>query len=193
MPPAQQRRCSIASPLRHRRSPSTAWCCPRSSQRRGPGLCAGGGPRGGAGCVGAGCLPAKLPSRLAPEHRAAAAAGLLPPGLPASLPCRTHTRGGGGADVRCCAAATAAAAAAARRNAMSADRLVDTFPAPDDHVRTLFENLENTIAKCPDVSRAPTVPGGAALAEVPGCMQEERRSLPVLALFSPVAGQSWEP
>ncbi len=39
------------------------------------------------------------------------------------------------------------------RNALSPDKLVDTFPAPDDHVKTLYDNLENTISKLPDVSR----------------------------------------
>ncbi|GAB4820224.1 hypothetical protein N2152v2_007270 [Parachlorella kessleri] len=37
-----------------------------------------------------------------------------------------------------------------RRNALSPDKLVDTFPAPDDHVKTLYDNLENTISKLPD-------------------------------------------
>ena len=38
------------------------------------------------------------------------------------------------------------------RNALSPDRLIDTFHAPDDHVHTLYDNLDNSIAKYPDVS-----------------------------------------
>ena len=38
------------------------------------------------------------------------------------------------------------------RNALSPERLVETFPAPDDDVRTLYDNLENALAKYPNVS-----------------------------------------
>lgn len=34
---------------------------------------------------------------------------------------------------------------------MSPDKLVDTFPAPDDDVKTLYENLERSASKHPDV------------------------------------------
>ncbi len=39
----------------------------------------------------------------------------------------------------------------ARSSALSPARLVETFPAPDDHVRTLYDNFENAAAKFPDV------------------------------------------
>jgi hypothetical protein len=42
----------------------------------------------------------------------------------------------------------------ARSSALSPARLVETFSAPDDHVRTLYDNFENAAAKFPDV-RAP--------------------------------------
>jgi hypothetical protein len=38
-----------------------------------------------------------------------------------------------------------------RRNAVSPERLIETFPAPDDHIRTLYDNLESSIAKYPNV------------------------------------------
>ncbi len=37
---------------------------------------------------------------------------------------------------------------------------MDTFPAPDDHVKTLYDNLENTIARFPDVSLGRQEDGG---------------------------------
>ncbi len=38
------------------------------------------------------------------------------------------------------------------RNAVSPSRLVDTFPAPDNHIHTLYDNLENSMVKYADVS-----------------------------------------
>jgi hypothetical protein len=35
---------------------------------------------------------------------------------------------------------------------MSPNRLLDTFPAPDNHIHTLYDNLENSMVKYADVS-----------------------------------------
>lgn len=43
---------------------------------------------------------------------------------------------------------------------MTPERLVDTFPAPNNHIHTLYDNLENSIAKYPDVSADSSVREG---------------------------------
>lgn len=42
-----------------------------------------------------------------------------------------------------------------RRNAKFPDRLVDTFPAPNDHIKTLHDILENSVDQYPDVRCSP--------------------------------------
>jgi hypothetical protein len=55
-----------------------------------------------------------------------------------------------------CRQPCAAAVIAIFRNALSPQRLVDTFPAPHDDIHTLYDNLESSVAAYGDVS------GGAA-------------------------------